>query len=55
MGANTKTTIDGINAREAMINQALPEGVKFVVLYDQADLIEQAVTTVVDALIFAFI
>jgi len=55
MGANTKTTIDGINAREAMINQALPEGVKFVVLYDQADLIEQAVTTVVDALLFAFV
>jgi len=38
-----------------MINQALPEGVKFVVLYDQADLIEQAVTTVVDALLFAFV
>ncbi|MCP4992149.1 MAG: efflux RND transporter permease subunit [Colwellia sp.] len=55
MGANTKTTIDGINAREAMINQALPEGVKFVVLYDQADLIEQAVITVVEALLFAFI
>jgi len=55
MGANTKTTIDGINEREAMINQALPEGVKFVVLYDQADLIEQAVATVVDALLFAFV
>jgi len=55
MGANTKTTIDGINAREAMINQALPEGVKFVVLYDQAELIEQAVTTVVDALLIAFV
>lgn len=55
MGANTKTTIDGINAREAMINRALPEGVKFVVLYDQANLIEQAVTTVTDALLFAFV
>ena len=55
MGANTKTTIDGINAREAMINQALPAGVKFVVLYDQADLIEQAVTTVIDALLLAFV
>ena len=55
MGANTKTTIDGIKAREAMINQALPEGVKFVVLYDQAELIEQAVTTVVDALLLAFV
>ncbi|PKG81334.1 CusA/CzcA family heavy metal efflux RND transporter [Colwellia sp. 75C3] len=55
MGANTKTTIDGINAREAMINQALPEGVKFVVLYDQAELITKAVTTVTDALLFAFV
>ena len=55
MGANTKTTIDGINAREAMINQALPEGVKFVVLYDQADLIKKAVATVTDALLFAFV
>ncbi|GAW95560.1 MULTISPECIES: efflux RND transporter permease subunit [Colwellia] len=55
MGANTKTTIDGINARAVMINQALPEGVKFVVLYDQADLIQQAVTTVIDALLLAFV
>ncbi|TMM45290.1 efflux RND transporter permease subunit [Colwellia ponticola] len=55
MGANTKTTIDGINAREAMINQALPKGVKFVVLYDQAELITKAVTTVTDALLFAFV
>ena len=55
MGANTKTTIDGINAREAMINKALPEGVKFVVLYDQAELITKAVTTVTDALLFAFV
>lgn len=54
MGANTKSTIDGINARAEMINKALPEGVSFEVLYDQADLIEQAVNTVVDALMLAF-
>lgn len=54
MGANTKATIDGINARAEMINNALPKGVKFEVLYDQADLIEQAVNTVVDALMLAF-
>jgi len=55
MGANTKATIDGINARIPLINQALPEGVRFEPFYDQADLIEQAVNTVVDALILAFI
>jgi cobalt-zinc-cadmium resistance protein CzcA len=55
MGANTKTTIDSINAREEMINQALPEGVSFSVIYDQADLIEQAVNTVINALLLAFV
>ena len=55
MGANTKATIEGINARTAMINQALPEGVSFEILYDQSELIEQAVTTVVDALLLAFV
>jgi cobalt-zinc-cadmium resistance protein CzcA len=29
MGANTKATIDGINSRVALINQALPEGGTF--------------------------
>jgi cobalt-zinc-cadmium resistance protein CzcA len=55
LGANTKTTIDGINQRQAMIDQALPEGVSFKVIYDQANLIEQAVDTVVTALLLAFI
>jgi len=55
MGANTKTTIDSINAREEMINQALPHGVSFAVIYDQADLIEQAVNTVINALLLAFV
>lgn len=55
MGSNTKATIDGINARIPLINQALPEGVRFEPYYDQADLIEQAVNTVVNALILAFI
>lgn len=54
MGANTKATIDGINSRVERINQALPEGVRFDAFYDQADLIEQAVKTVVDALLLAF-
>jgi len=55
MGANTKATIDGINARIPMINQALPEGVSFEPFYDQADLITKAVDTVVEALALAFI
>jgi len=36
MGANTKATIDGIKARLPMINQALPDGVRFEPFYDQA-------------------
>ena len=55
MGANTKVTIDGINERIALIQQALPKGVRFESIYDQADLIEQAVNTVVKALIEAFV
>ncbi len=55
MGSNTKSTIDGINKRVALIEQALPEGVRFEAFYDQADLITQAVTTVVNALLLAFV
>ncbi|MBA6397008.1 efflux RND transporter permease subunit [Colwellia sp. BRX10-4] len=55
IGANTKATIDGINTRIPMINQALPKGVRFEPFYDQADLITQAVNTVVEALALAFI
>lgn len=55
MGANTKATIDSINARAELINQALPEGVTFKPFYDQADLITAAVETVVNALLLAFV
>ncbi|MBA4742096.1 MAG: efflux RND transporter permease subunit [Azoarcus sp.] len=55
MGANTKSTIDAINARVERISQALPEGVRFEAFYDQADLITQAVRTVVNALLLAFV
>ncbi len=55
MGANTKVTIDGIKERIPLIQQALPEGVSFEQIYDQADLIEKAVGTVSKALIEAFI
>ena len=55
MGANTKATIDGINARIPLINQALPNGVRFEPFYDQSDLITKAVTTVAESLALAFI
>lgn len=55
MGANTKETIDGINRRVELIEQALPKGVTFEVFYDQADLITKAVKTVADALLLAFV
>ena len=55
MGANTKTTIDAVDARIERINQALPEGVRFEAFYDQADLIKKAGNTVAKALIEAFI
>ncbi|WP_434927283.1 efflux RND transporter permease subunit [Shewanella sp. HL-SH2] len=55
MGANTKQTIDDIEARISLIEQALPKGVKFEVFYDQADLVKQAVNTVRDALLMAFV
>ncbi|MCT7361174.1 efflux RND transporter permease subunit [Thalassolituus pacificus] len=55
MGANTKATIDGIQQRLTLIHQALPAGVTFEVIYDQAGLIEQAVSTVVNALALAFV
>ncbi|GAA0779709.1 MULTISPECIES: efflux RND transporter permease subunit [Pseudomonadati] len=55
MGANTKQTIDDINGRISLIEQALPQGVTFEVFYDQADLVKQAVDTVRDALLMAFV
>ncbi|MFC3034754.1 efflux RND transporter permease subunit [Pseudoalteromonas fenneropenaei] len=55
MGANTNATITGITERVAMINQALPSGVSFEPFYDQASLINQAVNTVVNALLLAFV
>ena len=55
MGSNTKSTIDGINNKRRLIEQALPQGVKFEPLYDQADLINKAVSTVIEALSLAFI
>lgn len=55
LGANTKATIDALKARLPAIQQALPKGVSIEPFYDQADLVEQAVSTVSKALTEAFI
>lgn len=54
-GANTKAVIDGIRQKIESVQKALPEGVRIVPVYDQADLVEKAVTTVRGALIEAAI
>ena len=55
MGANTKATIDGIKERLPAIQMALPEGVTLEPVYDQSDLVNQAVNTVSKALLEAFV
>ncbi len=55
MGANTKATIDGIKDRLPAIQMALPEGVTLEPVYDQSDLVNQAVNTVSTALLEAFV
>jgi len=55
IGANTKAAIDGINARLPAIQMALPDGVTIEPVYDQSQLIDQAVKTVSTALLEAFI
>jgi cobalt-zinc-cadmium resistance protein CzcA len=49
-GANTNTVIENIRAKIGTIQASLPEGVKIEPIYDQADLIQKAVTTVLSAL-----
>jgi cobalt-zinc-cadmium resistance protein CzcA len=55
MGANTKATIDGISERVPAIQMALPEGVTLEPVYDQSDLVNQAINTVSNALLEAFV
>lgn len=55
MGSNTNTTIQEIEKRIDLINRALPEGVTFEAYYDQSDLVQKAISTVVTALVQAFI
>lgn len=55
IGANTRATIDAIEARLPAIQAALPEGVVLEPFYDQSDLVEQAAMTVAVALAQAFV
>jgi len=55
MGANTKATIEGIKERLPAIQMALPDGVTIEAVYDQSDLVDQAVATVSKALVEAFV
>jgi len=55
LGANTDSTIQGLQERVPLIESALPKGVKFQVIYDQSDLIQKAVGTVTKALLEAFV
>jgi cobalt-zinc-cadmium resistance protein CzcA len=48
---NTKQVIESVNTKVAEINKSLPEGVKIVDYYDQSDLIDHSVHTVVESLI----
>lgn len=54
-GENTNATIQGVYEKLPLIAQALPDGVVLQPYYDQADLIDKAVSTVVKALLEAFV
>jgi heavy metal efflux system protein len=48
---NTKQVIDRIKEKVAEINKALPEGVSIVDYYDQSELVDNSIHTVVESLI----
>jgi len=49
-GANTKNVIERVRTKIDAIQAALPPGVKIVPVYDQADLVTKAISTVTKAL-----
>ena len=55
LGANTKSTIDGVKARMENLKVTLPDGIILEPFYDQADLVNKAVATVTSALLSAFV
>lgn len=52
-GADARQVVDGISARVAELQQAMPKGTKLTIFYDRSDLIGRAVNTVQKALIEA--
>jgi cobalt-zinc-cadmium resistance protein CzcA len=48
---NTSAVIETVKGKMAEVNRSLPDGVQAVPFYDQADLVERAVSTVRDALL----
>jgi len=48
---NTKQVIDRIKEKVAEINKALPEGVRIIDYYDQSELVDNSIHTVVESLI----
>ncbi len=51
IGENTSVMIDRVKEKVEAINRILPEGVRVVPFYDQADLVQRAVNTVKGALL----
>ncbi|GMR12180.1 MAG: CusA/CzcA family heavy metal efflux RND transporter [Gemmatimonadota bacterium] len=51
IGENTSDVIRRVKEKVAAVNEILPDGVRVVPFYDQADLVERAVETVTDALL----
>ncbi len=51
LGENTSKVIEEVKKKVDQINASLPEGVKVVPYYDQADLVKKATETVQDALL----
>ncbi len=49
-GANAKQVIERVSEKVASLQSSLPEGVKILPVYDQAELVEKAVGTVREAL-----
>jgi len=49
-GANTRNVIEGVRGKVEEIQASLPEGVAIVPVYDQADLVDKAISTVTRAL-----
>ncbi|MDP4535365.1 CusA/CzcA family heavy metal efflux RND transporter [Alkalimonas collagenimarina] len=53
--ANSKTTIEALQNKLPLVQQALPAGITLEVFYDQADLVNRAVSTVSQALLLALL